>query len=77
MSWRFLPMSRGDLNIDPVEGEFFATETLSGITDALVREAIQNSLDAATEEKVRVRFCLGRADNEALGALPWWSVAPR
>lgn len=63
MSWRFHPMSPGDLNIDPVEGEFFATETLGGITDALVREAIQNSLDAAAEEKVRVRFCLGRADN--------------
>jgi hypothetical protein len=63
MSWRFNPMSRGDLNIDPVEQEFFATETLDGITDALVREAIQNSLDAATQEMVSVRFCLGRADD--------------
>jgi hypothetical protein len=63
MVWRFHPMSPGDLNIDPVEGEFFATETLGGITDALVREAIQNSLDAAAEERVRVRFCLGTAVN--------------
>ncbi len=55
MSWRFNPMSPGDLNVDPIEHEFFATETLGGITDALVREAIQNSLDAAAEEKVRVR----------------------
>jgi len=62
MSWRFNPMSPGDLNVDPIEHEFFATETLGGITDALVREAIQNSLDAAAEENVRVRFCLGRAE---------------
>jgi hypothetical protein len=63
MSWRFHPMSPGDLNVDPIEGEFFATETLGGITDALVREAIQNSLDAAAEATVRVNFCIGRADN--------------
>ena len=67
MSWHFHPMSRGDLNIDPFEGEFFATETLGGITDALVREAIQNSLDAAAEEegKVRVRFHLALAEDAA------------
>lgn len=65
MTWRFPPMNPGDLNIDPIEHEFFATETLGGITDALVREAIQNSLDAAAEEKVVVRLALGRADDAA------------
>lgn len=65
MSWRFPPMMPGDLNIDPIEHEFFATETLGGITDALVREAIQNSLDAAAEEKVVVRLALGRTDDAA------------
>ena len=58
-------MNPGDLNIDPIEHEFFATETLGGITDALVREAIQNSLDAAAEEKIVVRFALARADDSA------------
>ena len=65
MSWCFGSMKRGDLNVDPIEHEFFASETLGGITDALVREAIQNSLDAAVEDKVRVRFCLGRAEDAA------------
>ncbi len=59
--------STGILMADEVglEHEFFATETLGGITDVLVREAIQNSLDAASDEKVRVRFILNRADIEA------------
>jgi hypothetical protein len=67
MSWRFNTMSPGDLNIDPIEHEFFATEALGGITDALVREAVQNSLDAGAEETVRVRFWLGRAEAAARG----------
>lgn len=41
---------------DPVEAEFFAEE---GAPDALVREAIQNSLDAAIEDVIRVRFAFG------------------
>jgi len=65
MSWRFNMMTPGDLNVDPVEHEFFATETLGGVTDAIVREAIQNSLDAAADEKVRVRFFLGQMDTQA------------
>lgn len=65
MSWHFNEMGPGDLNVDPIEHEFFATESLGSITDALVREAIQNSLDAAAGEKVRVRFCRGRAEAAA------------
>ena len=58
--WRFRAMSRGEINVDPIEGEFFTTEALGSLSDALVREAIQNSLDAASPgEKVRViiSFC--------------------
>lgn len=62
MSWRFSAMRRGEMNIDPIEHEFFATETLDSPTDALVREAIQNSLDAAVKGgKVRVRFRIAEA----------------
>ncbi len=39
-------MTRGEINVDPIEGEFFSTEVLGSLPDALVREAIQNSLDA-------------------------------
>jgi len=45
--WRFRKMQPGEINVDPIEGEFFTTEALGSITDALVRESIQNSLDAA------------------------------
>src|SRR4030042_1398028 len=45
--WRFREMTRGEINVDPIEGEFFTTEALGSLSDALVREAIQNSLDAA------------------------------
>lgn len=58
--WRFREMSRGEINVDPIEGEFFTTEALGSLSDALVREAIQNSLDAAVPgEKVRIiiSFC--------------------
>jgi hypothetical protein len=50
-------MQPGEINVDPIEGEFFTTEAIGSITDALVREAVQNSLDAARgQEPVTVRF---------------------
>lgn len=45
--WRFREMHPGEINVDPIEGEFFTTEALGSINDALVREAIQNALDAS------------------------------
>jgi hypothetical protein len=39
-------MRPGEINVDPIEGEFFSTEAIGSVTDALVRESIQNSLDA-------------------------------
>lgn len=44
--WRFRQMHPGEMNIDPIEAEFFSTEALGSLADAFVREAIQNSLDA-------------------------------
>ena len=53
--WKFREMARGEINVDPIEGEFFSTEALGSLSDALVREAIQNSLDAAIPgEKVAI-----------------------
>ncbi len=66
MTWCFQPMLRGDLNVDPFEQEFFATEALGSLTDALVRESVQNALDAgASEAPVCIRFALG-SSNEAV-----------
>ena len=66
VSWRFRKMTRADMNQDPMEREFFDEEP---INTRLVREAIQNSLDAGVAhafqnhsshagEPVRVRFSL-------------------
>ena len=66
VSWRFRKMTRADMNQDPMEREFFDEEP---INTRLVREAIQNSLDAGIAhvlqnhssragEPVRVRFSL-------------------
>lgn len=55
--WRFRKMFPGEINVDPIEGEFFTTEALGSITDAVVREAVQNSLDACNGSgPVTVRF---------------------
>jgi hypothetical protein len=50
-------MHPGEMNIDPIEAEFFTTEALGTLADALVREVIQNSLDArlpGTPLKIRI-----------------------
>jgi hypothetical protein len=50
-------MDKGELNVDPIQSEFFSTEAINGLTEALVREAVQNSLDAVEPGAVaRVRF---------------------
>lgn len=60
--WHFRPMTRGEINYDPMERELFAAEP---INERLVREAVQNSLDAAISRTdpnytgpVRMRFSL-------------------
>lgn len=62
--WRFRRMHPGEMNVDPIEGEFFSTEALDSLADALVREAIQNSLDARRPgECLRMRFAFSGADD--------------
>ncbi|HEX6159034.1 MAG TPA: hypothetical protein VF111_02640 [Thermoanaerobaculia bacterium] len=60
-SWHFRSMDLGEMHVDPVHDEFFKAQDLA---DALVREAIQNSLDARiprsrTPVRVRFRFAAG------------------
>jgi len=53
--WRFRRMTPAEINQDPVQGEFFSRE--ADLPGRLVREAIQNSLDARLGQvPVRVRF---------------------
>ena len=68
-TWRFREMQPGEINVDPIEGEFFTTEAIGSVTDALVRESIQNSLDAATGHgPVTVRFSFYQSPNPGYDA---------
>jgi hypothetical protein len=64
--WNFREMMKGEMNADPVHGEFFSTEALDSLAAALVREFIQNALDARQGvDPVRVRFVLGKTDADS------------
>ena len=68
-NWHFCEQRPADPIRNPISGEFFSTEAVSNAAEAIVREGIQNSLDA------RVDRILGRAEvriylSEAANALP-------
>lgn len=57
--WFFRAKVAGETHREPIQGEFFATDAISDPGMALVREGIQNALDAnVKEEKVLVRISL-------------------
>ncbi len=61
--WQFNRMRRSDKARDPIQGEFFATEAISNPGEALVREGIQNSLDARRNgENIMVRIRVSGTD---------------
>ena len=59
-NWFFRETEPGDPNREPIHGEFFASDAVSDPGKALVREGIQNSLDAihSRDEPVLVRIFL-------------------
>jgi hypothetical protein len=73
MSWHFRPLAIGEKTHEPIQGEFFSTEAIHNPTEALVREGIQNSLDAGTELPVRVRLFLASGQDAAPASrmTPW------
>jgi hypothetical protein len=59
MKWHFVKYRPDETTRDPIVGEFFSTEAIDNPAQALVREGIQNALDAldkANEKTVRVRI---------------------
>lgn len=78
--WVFRELKPGNKDRQPTQGEFFATDAISSFAEALVRESIQNSLDAAVESSgnpVRVRFHLatGRHSLPAERAVRYFTSA--
>ncbi|MCS7071508.1 MAG: hypothetical protein NZM00_08390 [Anaerolinea sp.] len=56
--WHFAPYLDGQVRQDPTQSEFFTSESVGSLAAALVRETIQNSLDARADrsKRVGVRF---------------------
>ena len=66
-TWHFRQMAPAEIAVDPIQGEFFTTEALESAVDALARECIQNSLDAAANDApIHVRFFVSGKE----GAVP-------
>lgn len=68
MQLSFRRLGDGEMDRPPTQRDQFNNDDVE-LVDALVRESLQNSLDAAAEEKVRVRFSLHRPDDAGRGAL--------
>jgi hypothetical protein len=59
--WRFLPLPTGAKARDPMQDEFFQDQSIGEIEHALIRETVQNSLDAcAGDGPVKIVFSLGK-----------------
>jgi hypothetical protein len=62
IEWRFKPNSRDDMDVDPIQGEFFTTRDIDNISTAVIREGIQNALDERNRtggsETVKARIAL-------------------
>lgn len=71
IEWRFKPNSKDDMDVDPIQGEFFTTRDTPNISTALIREGIQNALDERSRddnnETVKVRIFLS-GDKYALSS---------
>jgi hypothetical protein len=48
--WKFRGMAKGEDSVDPIQGEFFASEEIGDLSEILIRESIQNSLDARVDK---------------------------
>ena len=60
--WKFRPKAEGEIKEDPISERFFTTSDVGDLTNALIRETIQNSLDARIDKQndpaeVRFFFC--------------------
>lgn len=59
-NWSFLKSDPNRLERNPIHEEFFSSSEILTDVSALVRESIQNSLDAEQADEVTVRFSLGK-----------------
>jgi len=51
MNWNYMIKPRGVKARNPIQGEYFASDAIKNPADALIRESIQNSLDARIKDE--------------------------
>jgi hypothetical protein len=49
--WKFRPKAEGEIKEDPIQERFFTTTDVGDLTNALIRETIQNSMDARIDKQ--------------------------
>lgn len=57
MNWRFKKLTPNDTRVNATHLEFFRDEALANPVDALVREDIQNRLDARAAGEDGIKVC--------------------
>lgn len=64
--WYFYELVQGQKIREAMQEEFFSADVIHGAAEALVREGIQNSLDAAiSKQRVRVSITVGELTTES------------
>ncbi|WDF78405.1 hypothetical protein PQ469_00095 [Mucilaginibacter sp. KACC 22773] len=62
--WKFRPYQEGEIKVDPIENQFFTTNEVGNISNAIVREGIQNALDETVDGVAEIRIFLSGAKYE-------------
>lgn len=76
IEWRFSKKRPSDKTRDPIAGEFFSSDAITNAGEALVREGIQNSLDARLDRTSRARvrvFVSGEAGAVEPATMETWT----
>jgi len=78
MSWHYRIYTPGETTRDPIGGEFFSTDAITNPAEALVREGIQNALDAGKNRGmvgVRIFLATGESSLSAAQSAKWFDGA--
>src|SRR5665213_371018 len=60
--WKFKPFTEDDTRENPTQSQFFTTDVVEGIANGLIREGIQNALDAQLDKTKPVQIKITLVD---------------
>jgi hypothetical protein len=61
-TWKFKPYTEDDTRENPTQSQFFTTDVVEGISNGLIREGIQNALDAQLDKTKPVKIKITLVD---------------